>query len=70
VPEESWDDTSHEEWLNNKNNPNKLLKIRASVFEKSGRLKTFSAEEWKSSWVQVSDYDPPEEPARLEEASS
>jgi hypothetical protein len=70
VPEDGWDADSHGEWLNNKTSPNKLLKIRASVFEKSGRLTIFSAEEWKSSWVQVSDYAPPEEPQSLEEGGS
>jgi hypothetical protein len=62
VAAKAWDDPEHEEWLKDAvgNRPAKLLKIFKSVFDSEGNLVIYTAQQWNSDWISVSEYYYPE----------
>ncbi len=56
-----WDDPEYEEWIKSFDSPkpSKLLKISKSVFDEKGNLVIYTAQQWNSNWVSLSDYEPP-----------
>ena len=46
-----WDNDSQEEWMNDRVEPNHLLKIALNVFDDDGKLKIFTPDEWEEDWV-------------------
>lgn len=55
VDKEFWDTDDYMEWTCEWFNEKKLLKIKASLFEEDGRLKTLTPEEWHDSYVTLED---------------
>jgi len=52
VPPASWDDPQHMEWTKDAGSDEfLLLKIKAGVFDESGRLRVFTSENWDPKWV-------------------
>ena len=55
VPSEGWDDRGYEEWTRDIDlaggGDYLLLKISRKVFDKAGKLKIFTADNWDSTWV-------------------
>jgi hypothetical protein len=60
VPTASWDSPEYEEWMRDaeSNIPAKLLKISKDVFDEKGDLVIYTAQQWHSRWVTLSDYYP------------
>ena len=56
-----WDNDLYEEWLNDRVEPNRILKIAIEVFEKDGRLRIFTPSEWKDDWVISSELRDPDD---------
>ncbi len=67
VPDQ-WDSPDFEEWWrDDKNHRFQLLKIARLVFDESGNLAIYTAQQWRSDWVTVSAHEsPPEPPPPLE----
>ena len=53
MPSNHWDDATFEEWIRDADSDGSfwLLKIKTEVFDKAGRLRVFSQENWDKSWV-------------------
>ena len=56
-----WDDESHEEWINDRLDPNRLLKIAVNVFDDDGKLRIFTPDEWEDNWVTCEIFPPQQE---------
>lgn len=56
VPTEAWDGLEYNEWLNNKTEPNQLLKIHNSIFDENDKLRIFTPDQWQESFVKIVDY--------------
>ena len=61
VDPDSWDNDSYEEWLYDRVEPNRILKIALEVFEEDGRLRIFTPSEWKDDWVIISNLGDPDD---------
>ncbi|HUJ89501.1 MAG TPA: DUF4062 domain-containing protein, partial [Syntrophorhabdales bacterium] len=59
LPQEWWDEGSVAEWQNVKDK--KYIKLKKAIFDDQGKLKPYSEDEWKDSWLEVNDL-PPEVP--------
>ena len=46
-----WDSPDFAEWLQESKNTQFLLKIFADIFDENGRLKVYTADEWKQEWI-------------------
>jgi len=54
VPTEYWDNAEHEEWLRDiepGGGEFLLLKINREAFDKNGKLRIFTKEDWDSKWI-------------------
>jgi hypothetical protein len=51
VPKENWDSDSVAEWVNA--DDTKYMKVTVKLFDRHGRLRVFTEDEWKNEWVQV-----------------
>jgi Domain of unknown function (DUF4062) len=52
VPQEHWDSPDHEEWLLNRPDDSYwLLKIATRIWERNGRLKVSTPDDWRDSWI-------------------
>jgi hypothetical protein len=53
VEKAEWDSPQYEEWMLEANDEASysLLKIRTGIFEPGGKLKLYTASEWKPSWI-------------------
>ena len=57
---DEWDSDSYEEWIYDRGETSRVLKISLNVFEEDGKLKIFTPDEWQDDWV-IS-YEPEPEP--------
>lgn len=48
----SWDDPEYAEWVREAKPNQLLLKIYVDIFDETGKLKVFTAEEWNEEWIQ------------------
>lgn len=62
VPPESWDDSNVEEWIYNKSNPSRILRISDIVFDDDGNLIIYTTQQWNNNWISLEDLmpEPPE----------
>lgn len=56
VPVTAWDSKEFHEWLNNRTEPNQLLKISSSIFDSDEKLKIITPDQWSSSLITIVDY--------------
>ncbi len=56
---EEWDSDSYEEWIHDRGERHRVLKIALNVFEKDGKLKIFTPDEWQDDWVISYEPEPP-----------
>ena len=54
VSEESWDEGSFREWINL--GRNQYIILTEAIFDEEGKLRIYTANEWKNSWVQLNDW--------------
>ncbi len=60
VSEIAWDGPEYEEWIKNiPSKPSKLLKISRGVFDEQGNLAIYTAKQWDSAWISLTNYLPP-----------
>lgn len=57
IEEKHWDDPKAMEWGRTRENIQSLLKINKKVFEKDGKLKIYTPEEWDIKLISVEDRD-------------
>ena len=59
VKKDRWDDSEHEEYIKDTAQPNLslLLKIKTDIFDKNGKLRSFTKTEWNNKWVTQTDYE-------------
>jgi hypothetical protein len=64
VPSIQWDNPEYAEWIRNEpGRPSKLLQISTAVFDEKGDLVIYTAQQWHSEWISLSEYQPtPQEP--------
>ena len=55
---DEWDNDSHEEWMNDRVEPNHLLKIALNIFDEDEKLKIFTPDEWQDDWVISRELEP------------
>jgi hypothetical protein len=55
VPENAWDDPQFEEWVNirKEEHTQYLLKVSRNVFDKNGKLKIYTPQEWDDNWIHL-----------------
>jgi hypothetical protein len=59
VPSSNWDDPAFEEWIKTEaGKVSKLLKLSTAVFDEKGDLVIYTAQQWRSEWISLSDYEP------------
>ena len=51
VTKQPWDSDAYDEWICDRTEPHRLLKVAVDVFDENGRLKIFTPEEWDREWV-------------------
>ncbi len=54
-----WDSDSYEEWIYDRGETNRVLKISLNVFDENGKLKIFTPDEWDNDWVISYEPEPP-----------
>ena len=59
VKKDRYDDGSHREWYNE--GGGKYMKLTEAVFDEEGKLKSYTLDNWKNSWLQIADIDEAEE---------
>ncbi len=63
VRTEEWDEPKYKEWMQTKGNILILFKVFTGIFDKDGRLKVITKEEWKENFVRLEEREmPPPEP--------
>lgn len=55
VNSDRWDEGSIAEWANKK--IEKYISLKKKIFDKEGRLKPYSDDEWDDNWLQIDTYD-------------
>ncbi len=63
VEEEKWDNENYEEWINKQGNY--ILKIKNELFNKNGKLKIITKDNWDDEYIKFEEY--PKEPPFFEE---
>ena len=59
VDRTEWDSSDFEEWIRHEaGKPSRLLKTSRAIFDGKGALVIYTAEQWHSDWISVSDYEP------------
>jgi hypothetical protein len=65
VEESAWDDPQFEEWVNirKEERTQYLLKVSRKVFDKNGKLKIYTPQEWDDNWIRLESHPIPSEDA-------
>jgi len=62
VAPSEWDSPEYEEWIKNEpGKPSKLLRISTTVFDEKGYLVIYTAQQWHSEWISLSEYQSAEQ---------
>lgn len=56
IDSSAWDDPKYSEWAREATPKNFLLKISEDIFEIDGKLKIYTATEWKEEWIEQTTY--------------